>query len=214
MKIKNMLLASAALLISSVSMAQVSYGLKAGLNLNKSTYDEKPYVNYQTNLPSYFLTGYADIAFCNTFSVQPGISLQSKGDKYVFDGDGMDGKATWNVMTIEIPVNVVYTIPTGNVGDILVGAGPYAGISVAGKRKIEGTVTGLGSIGEHDMKFTGDQRDQNLIDAGANFSLGYKLKSGFLVQAEYGLGLTDLDPASSNNHFHNRTLRFGLGFQF
>jgi hypothetical protein len=214
MNFKKMLLASAAVLISSVSMAQISYGVKAGLNLNKSTYDEKPFVYYQTYLPAYFLTGYAAIPVCKNFSVQPGVSLQSKGDQYVFDGDGMDGKATWNVMTVEIPVNVVYAIPTGSVGDILLGAGPYAGISVAGKQKIEGTVTGFGAVGEKDMQFTGEQRDQNLIDAGANFSLGYKLKSGFLVQAEYGLGISNLNPDENSNKTQNRTLRFGLGFQF
>jgi hypothetical protein len=87
-------------------------------------------------------------------------------------------------------------------------------VASRGKQKIEGTVTGFGAVGEKDMKFTGEQRDQNLIDAGANFSVGYKLKNGFLVQAEYGLGMSNLNPDENSNKTQNRTLRFGLGFQF
>src|SRR5690606_7701880 len=127
-------------------------------NLNKSTYDEAPYANYQTSLPSFYLTGYAEFNLGRNFAVQPGVSLQGKGDKYKFNGDGMEGSASWNVMTIEVPVNLIYYIPTGATGDLFVGAGPYAGISIAGKRKIEGTVNGFGASGEKDMKFTGDDR--------------------------------------------------------
>lgn len=63
----------------------------------------------------------------------------------------MEGKASWNVMTIEIPVNLIYYIPTGDAGDLFVGAGPYVGVNIAGKRKIDGTVTGFGPTGERDM---------------------------------------------------------------
>lgn len=214
MTLKKVLIASIVLLCSSATMAQVNYGVKAGVNLNRSTYDEAPYSKYQTSLPSFYLTGYAEFNLGRSFAIQPGVSLQGKGDKYKFDGHGMEGKASWDVLTIEVPVNLVYYIPTGNVGDLFVGAGPYVGVSIAGKRKIDGTVTGFGPAGERDMKFTGDDRDQNLLDAGANFLLGYKLKSGFLITAGYGLGISDLDPNGSNDHIHNRTIRFGLGFQF
>jgi hypothetical protein len=64
------------------------------------------------------------------------------------------------------------------------------------------------------VKFSGNEKTQNLVDAGANFLLGYKLANGFLINAEYGLGITDLNPDEKNNHFHNRTIRFGVGFQF
>lgn len=214
MKMKRISLALMALLASSVSIAQTSYGIKAGVNLNQSTLDDAPYKDYKTFLPSFYITGYADIKLKGDFSVQPGISLQGKGDKYKFDGDGMDGKASWDVMTIEIPVNFVYYIPTGAAGDLFIGAGPYVAANISGKSKLEGTVTGWGPTGEKDMKFTGDDRDQNLIDAGANFLLGYKLKSGFLISAGYGLGITDLHPEEKNDHLHNRTIRFGVGYQF
>ena len=211
MKIKNILLAASAVLVSSVSFGQVSYGIKAGVNLTKTNYDEYPSQFEKSNYASYFLTGYADLGLGGKFSLQPGISLQGKGDKYTLDGDKA---ATWDVMSVEIPVNLIYYIPAGS-GSVYLGAGPYVGFNVAGKSKIEAKgAPSFGTAGEHTMKFTGDDRDQNLIDAGANFLLGYKLKNGFLINAEYGLGVADLHPREKNDHLHNNTIRFGLGFQF
>ena len=192
--------------------AQTSYGVKVGVNLNKTNYDEFPNQFKQSNYTSYFLTGYADFSLGNKLSLQPGVSLQSKGDKYTLDGDKA---ATWNVMSIEIPVNLIYSIAAGNTGSVFLGAGPYAGFNIAGKSKIESIgAPSFGVVGEKDLKFSGDNRDQNLIDAGANFLLGYKFNKGFLINAEYGLGISDLHPKEKNDHLHNRTLRFGIGYQF
>lgn len=207
-----MLLAGVAMLLSSVAMAQVSYGIKAGVNLTKTNFDEFPADYKQTNYLSYYITGYAEMGLGSNFALQPGVSLQGKGDKYTKDGETA---ATWDVMSIEIPVNLMYYIPTGEAGSVFLGAGPYVGFNIAGKSKVE-TIGAphFGTAGEKDMTFTGDDRMQNLIDAGANFLLGYKLKNGLIINTEYGLGIADLHPRENNDHLHNYTIRFGLGFQF
>ena len=207
---KNFLVAALAIMSSSVAMAQVSYGIKAGLNLNKTNAEDIPANYEQTNYASLFLTGYAEVGLGKGFALQPGLSLQSKGDKYKENGDVV---ATWNVMSIEVPVNLMYYIPTGNSGSVFLGAGPYVGVNISGKNKLEKDWLGM-KAGEVDMTFTGDDRMQNLIDAGANFLLGYKLANGFLINAEYGLGIADLHPREKNDHLHNYTIRFGVGFQF
>lgn len=207
-----MLLACVAMLSSSVAMAQVSYGIKAGVNLSKTNYDEFPSDFKQENYLSYYLTGYAELGLGKNFAVQPGVSLQSKGDKYTKDGKTA---ATWDVMSIEVPVNLMYYIPTGDAGSVFLGAGPYVGFNISGKNKVESIgAPSFGSVGEHKMTFTGEDRSQNLIDAGANFLLGYKLRNGFVINTEYGLGIADLNPRENNDHFHNSTIRFGLGYQF
>jgi hypothetical protein len=212
MKIKNILLAGAAMLLSSAAVAQVSYGIKAGVNLNKTTYDEYSVEYSQKNYLSYFITGYAELGLGSKFALQPGVSLQGKGDKYTKDSETA---ATWDVMSVEVPVNLLYYIPTGESGSVFLGAGPYVGFNIAGKSKVESIgAPHFGPAGENDIKFTGDNKTQNLIDAGANFLLGYKLANGFLINAEYGLGITDLNPNEKNDHFHNRTIRLGVGFQF
>lgn len=213
MKKTKILLSGLSMLLSSAVFGQVSYGIKGGVNLNKSTYEDSFSSDYKTILPSYYITGYADFAVSSNLSIQPGVSLQGKGDKYKFDKNGMDGEVSWSVMSIEIPVNLVYYIPTGDLGDVFLGAGPYVAANISGKQKVVGDVGGWMTIGEKDMKFTGDSKDQDLIDFGANFMLGYKLKNGFLINAAYGLGLLNLD-ANGYGSVKNRTLSFGIGYQF
>lgn len=212
MKMKNLLLAFAAIMLSSTSFAQVSYGIKAGVNLNKTNYEDFPADFKQKKYLSYFITGYAEFGLGNNFALQPGVSLQGKGDKYTKDGETA---ATWDVMSVELPVNLMYYIPTGSSGSVFLGAGPYVGFNIAGKSKIE-TIGAphFGAVGEQDITFSGDDRVQNRIDAGANFLLGYKLASGFVINTEYGLGIADLNPREQNNHLHNHTIRFGIGYQF
>lgn len=85
-------------------------------------------------------------------------------------------------MYIEVPVNLVYSIPTGNSGNIFLGAGPYAGFGIHGKAK-QGNVSESGSFSDADLK---------TFDAGLNFLGGYKFINGFLINGGYGLGLTNI----------------------
>lgn len=211
---KFLLSLGAAVLLVGATNAQVSYGLKAGVNLGKFSNVASSVEDYQTNNVSFHVTGYADMPVAPNFSVQPGISLQGKGNKFKYDGESLDGSESTNLMSIEIPVNAVYYIPVGYSGSVFLGAGPYVGFNISGKNKIKGSIGDFGTTGESDIKFTGDDKDMNLIDAGVNFLGGFKFNNGFLINAGYGLGLTDLSPNDGGNSFSNRVLSFGVGFQF
>ena len=196
--------------------AQTTYGLKAGMNFSKIT--ERKFQNYT---PSYFVTGFAEYPLTSRLSIQPGLSLQGKGSKTIAPGSIMDPdikgdyKGTMNTMSIEIPINMIYYVPVG-YGDIFLSAGPYIGYNISGKIKESNYEPGSTQERSSDIKFSGNNKYMNRIDAGVNFGLGYKLKNGLLFQAGYGLGLTDLNgiknvslPSSSY-----RTFNFGVGFQF
>ncbi|UIR54718.1 PorT family protein [Sphingobacterium sp. SRCM116780] len=212
---KKLLLSfGAAFLLSAGVQAQTSYGLKAGVNLGKYSNPSDLEKDFQKNNTSFYVTGFADLPVGTNFSIQPGVSLQGKGNKMQYDGDGSNGSSTTNVMSIEIPVNAVYYIPTGTSGSVFLGAGPYLGFNVSGKTKVKGNIGGGTAEGNYDLKFSGDDKDMKVIDAGANFMLGYKFNSGLLINAGYGLGLSNLSPSSdSNDKFSNRVLSFGIGFQ-
>ncbi|MBD1422144.1 porin family protein [Sphingobacterium chuzhouense] len=212
---KILLSLGAAVLLAAGAQAQTSWGLKAGVNLGKYSNAPDGAKDYQKMNTSFYVTGYADLPVAPNFSVQPGLSLQGKGDKYSFDGDNLDGSSTTNVMALEVPVNAVYYIPTGYSGSVFLGAGPYVGYSLSGKQKIKGNIGGTQAEGEYDIDFSGDDKHQKPFDFGLNFMAGYKLSNGFLVNAGYGLGLTNLSPSSnSDNKFSNRVLSFGVGYQF
>jgi len=212
---KILLSLGAALLLAAGAQAQTSWGLKAGVNLGKYSNPSDLAKDYQKMNPSFYITGFADLPVANNFSIQPGVSLQGKGNKLSYDGNNLDGTSTTNVMALEIPVNAVYYIPTGYSGSVFLGAGPYVGYSLSGKTKTKGNLGDFGTEGEYDIDFTGDDKHQKPLDFGLNFMAGYKLSNGFLINAGYGLGLTNLSPSdNSNSNYSNRVLSFGVGFQF
>lgn len=199
--------------------AQVSYGLRAGLNLTR-------YANRSLRLdhPACFVTGYADVDLGSRLTFQPGVSLQGKGDRFqefLPSGDHSSLSATYthteNIMAIEVPLNVIYNFPV-SIHTIFVGVGPYVGINLSGdiRREYSGEIeerySNLNSV--EDIHFSGDDKNRNRMDAGFNFITGYRLTSGFLFSVGYGLGLTDLSPSNVDNTMSNRVLSFGVGFQF
>ncbi len=206
---KILLSLGAAVLLAAGAQAQTEYGLKAGVNLGEYTHSPGQTVN-----TSFYVTGYADLSVAPNFSIQPGISLQGKGNKYQAKyGTSTNVETTRNVMSIEIPVNAVYYIPTGESGKFFLGAGPYIGFNVSGRDKISGKVDAYSGSQDRKLKLSGDNKDLNVIDAGANFLGGYKFSNGFLLNAGYNLGLTNI-AAGSNKIVSNRVWQFGVGFQF
>jgi len=207
---RTLLVLGAALMMTAGAQAQTGFGLKAGANLGKySNFGSDQSIN-----PSFYVTGYADLPVTSNFSIQPGVSLQGKGTKFKpLDSKLANVEFTRNVMSIEIPVNAVVYIPTGDAGKVFLGAGPYIGFNVSGKDKAKGNVAGLKGETSNTLKFSGSKKDLNLIDAGVNFMLGYKFTNGFLLSGGYNLGLTNLVPNATKD-VSNRVWQFGVGLQF
>lgn len=226
---KILLLGSALLLSSSALFAQdtmsgsdARIGIKAGVNLSTiraSGFDGASAVNDATkqNL-GYNFTVFGDFGVGNNFFLQPGISLQNKGTKIQNTTAGITTEATANIMAIEVPVNAVFRIPTGDAGALQLSAGPYIGFNVAGKTKTK--VSGGNNSGttERDLEFGNDSNDDFAsTDFGANFGLGYRMNSGFMLGANYGLGLTNLQPKadrSGDSKATNRVWGFSVGYSF
>lgn len=207
---KFLLSLGAAVLLVGAANAQVSYGLKAGVNLGKIS-------NWGTDgsqNTSFHVTGFADLPVAPNFSVQPGVSLQGKGGKAEDSWGSASAEVTRNLMSVEVPVNAVYYIPAGYSGSIFLGAGPYVGFNISGKDKVSASIGDEGGSTSRDLNFSGDDKDLNMIDAGVNFLGGYRFNNGLLINAGYGLGLTDLRPSDSGDSWSTRTLSFGVGFQF
>lgn len=220
---KKLLLSTAVLLFTTAAFAQTTrIGIKGGVNLSKYNYkgsnnDANINGNTKDNL-GFNLTGFADLGVAKNFFIQPGISLQNKGTKSESVAGGTTFTSTDNTMTIDIPVNAVYSIPTGNIGAVQLSAGPYIGFAIAGQRKTE-TAGQAGSVTtKNDLKFGNTINDDvNPLDYGANFGLAYRLNSGFLVGANYGLGLSNLIPNDNRDgdeKVSQRVLGLSVGFSF
>ncbi|WP_312790614.1 porin family protein [Sphingobacterium sp.] len=194
---RKLLSIAAALCFIAGAKAQTSYGIKAGLNFTKLKASEGNISETSNTSTNFYFSGYADMPLANNFSIQPGVSLQGKGGKSVDD-------TKLNLMYIEVPVNFVYSIPTGNAGNVFLGAGPYAGFGIHAKAK-QGNVSESGSFGDFGVK---------TFDAGLNLLAGFKLTNGFLVNGGYGLGLTNMAKDSGETSIKNRVFSVGVGYQF
>lgn len=218
---KRLFLVAAALVFGGATFAQTTtapststtrFGLKGGVNLPKYKYvdDDANTSTESKSTVNFNLTGYADIPVSSYFSVQPGISLQGKGAKVEYNNDN---KWEDNVLSIEVPVNLLANLPVGP-GHIYLGGGPYAGFNIAGQRK----TTLLGVSKEDDLKFgKSDNDDLKALDFGFNVLAGYQLASGLNFGAGYGFGLTNLRPTSNSNtngEVNNRLWSFTVGYAF
>lgn len=200
------LLLSAAILFGSLGVfAQggLGYGLRAGVNIPKYSINNG---STKSNT-GFFVTGYLDAPVSPYFSIQPGLSLQNKGGKWE---PTSSTETKESVMSLDIPVNLVAKLPTGGSGNFFIGAGPYVGFGLSGKRK--GEVFDGAVQGDRDLNFGSNENDDlKRTDFGINFLAGYQLTNGFQINAGYGLGLTNLAPASGDMA-KNRVWSIGIGF--
>lgn len=216
---KKIALLAAGFLIGGAAFAQttsvppVKWGLKAGVNLPKYHFTNTNGDDTETETTTNFqVTGYADVPINSFFYVQPGISLQGKGGKFVDIDDG-DIKHEYNTMEIGIPINFVGKVPVGTAANFYLGAGPYVSWGIGGKDKW----TAGNSETKRDLEYGSDSGDNlKRTDAGLNFLAGFELNSGLNIGAGYGLGLTDLRPTGDggNGKWTNRVWSFTVGYSF
>lgn len=213
---KVLLSLGAALLMAAGAQAQTGYGLKAGVTLPSYSYGSSDDLSDTKSALNFYITGYLNANINQNFAIQPGISLQGKGAKFAeYKFNGTTYELNQNTMWIEVPVNFVGKLPVG-AAELQLGAGPYVGFGVSGKNKFD-RISGDGDFASttlNEFKFGKDETLKG-VDFGANITAGVKLPGGFLINANYGLGLTNIagDKFPSND-VKNRVLSFGVGFEF
>ncbi|WP_286857955.1 MULTISPECIES: porin family protein [Sphingobacterium] len=222
---RKLLSIAAALCFIAGAKAQTSYGIKAGANFAKMKESAQGFSYTSDAATSFYVAGYADIPLANSFSIQPGISLQGKGSKISLTKmaelagiSGVSGSVKQDLMYIEIPVNFVYSIPTGNSGNVFFGAGPYAGFGIHAKVKAD-NISGSfeDDFFDVDGKESGSFGDfgYKTFDAGLNVLAGFKFTNGFLINGGYGLGLTNIaKDTNGEGSLKNRVFSVGVGYQF
>lgn len=227
---KKLLLSASVILLATGAFAQSTmsgntarFGLKAGVNLSSYSGTGAFDLDYKSNV-GYNVTAFGDFGVGNNFFIQPGVSLQNKGAKLESSGTVAGATATGtfkqDVMAIEVPVNAVVRIPTGDAGAFQISAGPYVGFNISGKNKYSGTYTSGAVAGssftDRDLEFGSTTSDDlSSIDFGANFGLAYRLNSGISIGANYGLGLSNLVPKDSRTNddkLRNRVIGFSIGY--
>ncbi len=206
--------------------AQLVY-LQGGVNLANISKDNDGNVQDANTLTTFnggilFRPGLSKV-----LDLETGLLLSGQGAKSetYFNGGSDYVKAKFNPLYIQLPVNLVVNIPLESATKLFAYAGPYVAMGVGGKSKIESKFGIIESSSSSSIKFNNDDPTTSgqegaaydrlkRFDAGANFGAGIQL-SGFILKANYGLGLTKINSTQTNNSDDQknkyRTLSFSVG---
>ena len=179
---------------------EISYGLKAGLNLATMKSSISQFNDAISSRTAFHVGGVVEIKFSDKFSVQPEILYNSVGAK--IDASLMARAETPDVSYVidylSIPVMAKYYVMDGLSLDL----GPQLGILLSSKMKVDSE--------SEDMK---DQTES--MDFGLGFGAGYKLENGLFLDARYVLGLSNLaKDIGDDESVKNNVFQFSVGYKF
>ncbi len=210
---KKFFLFSALLFAATVSWAQVSFGVRAGLNLPnqvmKISIEELSISRTGDRIASFHIGGYADVALSDKFSLRPELLLSGKGTKFKAGDDdlGPETEAVFRPYYLEVPVSLVFTTPLNDNISGYLGAGPYIAYGLFGK----------GKSGDESVDLFDDEGYKR-FDAGIHLQTGIKLQSGFTAGFAFVPGFTNTANSEEDDEFSlsmkNNVLMFSIGFQF
>lgn len=205
------------ILMSYTIQAQVTFGLRAGLNLSKQQIknDEHHFSdehNYK-QLKGAHLGFILDFKIKNSYSLESGFLFNTKGYRSINRIGYVTTEEHIYLFCIDIPINLKYTLQLKN-NKVFVTTGPYISKLLFGK----GIGESAGSINETysiDMKIGNSSTDDyRKYDFGWSFGAGIELGT-FVFSVNYGLGIRNLSPDKENNlSIRNRVFSLSVGGNF
>jgi hypothetical protein len=203
-----LLLTISMLLVCCCTEAQISAGLKAGLNLSAlkgSDYNTPE----QKTLMGIAIGGLVNYAINEKLSVQPELLYSQEGAQWKGE---YEQKNLLNYLNI--PLLVQYDNPSGFYGH----TGPQIGFLLSAKMKYkEPNLPGTGTIGE-DQPGSGvyETRDIKKVYSGTNlswaFGAGYRHESGFGINARYNIGLSNVLGKHGDGKIHSSVFNIGIAY--
>ena len=154
----------------------------------------------------------------DNFCIETALLFTTKGisvsESETFENISFTTEAELNLFYVDIPVYAKAYIDAGNVK--LYGMlGPYVGIGISGKSKMEGSI-GPELYSEEDDISWGSDEDDDLkrFETGIALGLGMNLNS-FLFEVSTHMSLSNISPQSEYDMIaKNRLFLITVGYQF
>ena len=215
------------LLVVIHAKAQITYGVKVGLNLANVTTSGTLSSDIDKSIRlGYNIGGLVNYSLSDNFLIQSGILLSSKGYKVKYANKvstaTINSTGYYSPIYIEIPINALYKRDMGGF-KLQLFAGPYIGIGIAGKVSTDYEVTGTLPAGyatpvnySETIKYGNDDSEdmQKRIDLGFNVGLGIEYHK-FVYSVQYGMGLTNLSISTHNSStVRNSVIGISIGYLF
>lgn len=191
------------IIISSTStFAQLSYGVKAGLNFSKMSMkvDGESVDDIKFN-PGVNFGVFADFGISDILALETGLTIEKKGFKTKEEETsyGVDVEMTskFNIVYATIPVQARL-----NFGNFYAMAGPYIGIGLTGKHIVKVTVDDETEKDDDSIEFGNDagKSDVKRFDFGFGIGAGYEITDNLGVRLGYDLGIANLQPGGDSNY--------------
>ena len=199
--------------------------IKGGLNLANVTTTSDGAVNSAKTRGSFNVGLLGDIPLADVFSLQIGAEFTGKGSRAQYNSSLYTGTYTFRPYYIEVPVDLAVKIPVGPQMAILVGAGGYGAVGVAGNYETD-MASGVGSsTSSQSIKWTNsnDVTTGNENGSGAGVLRRYDFGLNFLAGLEvgpvqmtagYDMGLTKLSSTADNNDDNDKNRVWSLNLAF
>ncbi|WP_026953533.1 outer membrane beta-barrel protein [Algoriphagus vanfongensis] len=222
-----------ALFFSHLSLAQIQWGVRAGMNMTNSEFLQADGSSRNTDPVARIQLGVTmDVPVSHQVYIQPSLMYQGKGFKGtevwpVVTGD--DSELNVNLSYLVIPVQLVFKPQLSENGRLLVGVGPYLGYGLGGKWQSESDLLYddmMLAQQEGDVSFTSDGSvgDMGVYnygkpwDYGVGFLLGYEFKQQYSLQVNSDFGLANLQyeygDFDTGEKLKNSAIGFSLGYKF
>lgn len=192
-------------IVTAVS-AQVSLGIKGGVNMSNLVYDDEvddknPKIGFNIGLA-------ADVDFTPNVALQTGLFFNTKGFKSV--NDAIEAEYTENLMYLQLPLHLAYKVDVTPGTRVVFHAGPYAAYGVGGSRKAKvGNLSGTWDVD----KIFGDAAGQyKPFDAGLGLGVGAEM-GVFLIDLGWDMGLVNISNRDNGNT-KNQNAYLSVGYRF
>ncbi len=198
---KKILLIFIAVFMFSFANAQdISFGLKAGLNLANMNSSNSEFNDLLSGRTAFHAGAVAEFSFSDQFSLQPEVLYTSLGTTVDYGSVSRASDTSYDIIAnyLAIPVMAKYYVADGFSLEV----GPQIGFLLSAKAKND--------TNEEDMKDNFESTDFS-----AAFGAGYKMENGLFFNARYGLGLSNISKdASDGDWVKNNAFQFSVGFMF
>jgi len=161
--------------------------------------------------PGLAVGGVVDFGFTNNIYLQPGLFFLMNGCNFSASGSGVysSPSGSYNLNTIQLPINFLFKLSKPGKNRIFFGIGPYVAYNIGGTSKSGSSSTTL--------KIGSDQTKDNVkaLDLGAGINAGYQFAMGLLIRAHYQMGFANLTPGgNSSNSSTTSAIGLTVGYLF
>ncbi len=190
-------------IVTAVS-AQVSLGIKGGVNMSNFVYDDEmndknPKIGFNIGLA-------ADVDFAPNMALQTGLFLNTKGFK---TENGFTGaEYSENLMYLQLPLHLAYKVDVTPGSRIVFHAGPYAAYGVSGSRDRDGDLVDI-SV---DKIFGDGTYQYKPFDAGLGLGVGAEM-GAFLLDLGWDMGMVNISNRDNGNT-KNQNAYLSVGYKF